>query len=137
MFASDLDAASRRQLARGARLTELLKQPQYSPYPVEDQVVSIWAGTNGKLDEVPVPDILRFERELLDYMGRNTSVLSDLREKNVLSDEIVAALESGIDSFKQEFQTGEGKPLASVGREEFEATDADDVNQEKIVKTKR
>ncbi|ROS54648.1 F0F1 ATP synthase subunit alpha [Frigoribacterium sp. PhB24] len=137
MFASDLDAASRRQLARGARLTELLKQPQYSPYPVEDQVVSIWAGTNGKLDEVPVPDILRFERELLDYMGRNTSVLSDLREKNVLSDEIVAALESGIDSFKQEFQTGEGKPLASVGREEFKATDADDVNQEKIVKTKR
>ncbi|KQM25360.1 MULTISPECIES: F0F1 ATP synthase subunit alpha [Frigoribacterium] len=137
MFASDLDAASRRQLARGARLTELLKQPQYSPYPVEDQVVSIWAGTNGKLDEVPVPDILRFERELLDYMGRNTSVLSDLREKNVLSDDIVAALESGIDSFKQEFQTGEGKPLASVGREEFEATDADDVNQEKIVKTKR
>ncbi|MDY0946929.1 F0F1 ATP synthase subunit alpha [Frigoribacterium sp. CFBP9039] len=137
MFASDLDAASRRQLARGARLTELLKQPQYSPYPVEEQVVSIWAGTNGKLDEVPVPDILRFERELLDYMGRNTDVLSRLRDTNVLSDDIVSALDSGIDSFKQEFQTGEGKPLASVGREEFTATDADDVNQEKIVKTKR
>ena len=75
MFASDLDAASRRQLARGARLTELLKQPQYSPYPVEEQVVSIWAGTNGKLDEVPVEDILRFEHELLDYLGRNTEVL--------------------------------------------------------------
>ena len=137
MFASDLDAASRRQLARGARLTELLKQPQYSPYPVEDQVVAIWAGTNGKLDEVPVPDILRFERELLDYLGRNTSVLSDLREKNVLSDDIVSALDSSIDSFKQEFQTGEGKPLASVGTEQFEATDAADVNQEKIVKAKR
>jgi F-type H+-transporting ATPase subunit alpha len=137
MFASDLDAASRRQLARGARLTELLKQPQYSPYPVEDQVVSIWAGTNGKLDEVPVPDILRFERELLDYLGRNTSVLSDLREKNVLSDDIVSTLDSSIDAFKQEFQTGEGKPLASVGREEFTATNADDVNQEKIVKAKR
>jgi len=137
MFASDLDAASRRQLARGARLTELLKQPQYSPYPVEDQVVAIWAGTNGKLDEVPVPDILRFERELLDYLGRNTSVLSDLREKNVLSDDIVSTLDSSIDAFKQEFQTGEGKPLASVGREEFSATDADDVNQEKIVKAKR
>jgi len=137
MFASDLDAASRRQLARGARLTELLKQPQYSPYPVEEQVVSIWAGTNGKLDEVPVPDILRFERELLDYMGRNTDVLSKLRDTNVLSDDIVSALDSGIDSFKQEFQTDEGKPLASVGREEFTATDADDVNQEKIVKTKR
>ncbi|NII50426.1 F0F1 ATP synthase subunit alpha [Frigoribacterium endophyticum] len=137
MFASDLDAASRRQLARGARLTELLKQPQYSPYPVEDQVVAIWAGTNGKLDEVPVPDILRFERELLDYLARNTSVLSDLREKNVLSDDIVSTLDSSIDAFKQEFQTGEGKPLASVGREEFTATDADDVNQEKIVKAKR
>jgi F-type H+-transporting ATPase subunit alpha len=137
MFASDLDATSRRQLARGARLTELLKQPQYSPYPVEDQVVSIWAGTNGKLDEVPVPDVLRFERELLDYMGRNTEVLTRLRETNVLSDDIVSALDAGIDSFKQEFQTGEGKPLASVGREEFTATDADDVNQEKIVKTKR
>ena len=93
MFASDLDAASRRQLARGARLTELLKQPQYSPYPVEEQVVSIWAGTNGKLDEVPVEDILRFERELLDYLGRNTEVLSTLRDTNVLSDETVATLE--------------------------------------------
>lgn len=137
MFASDLDAASRRQLERGARLTELLKQPQYSPYPVEEQVVSIWAGTNGKLDEVPVPDILRFERELLDYMGRNTEVLSTLRETNVLSDDVVAALGAGIDAFKQEFQTGEGKPLASVGREEFAATDAEDVNQERIVKAKR
>jgi len=137
MFASDLDAASRRQLARGARLTELLKQPQYSPYPVEEQVVSIWAGTNGKLDEVPVPDILRFEREMLDYMGRNTEVLSTLRETNVLSDDVLSALDSGIDAFKQEFQTGEGKPLASVGREEFTATEADDVNQERIVKAKR
>lgn len=137
MFASDLDAASRRQLARGARLTELLKQPQYSPYPVEEQVVSIWAGTNGKLDEVPVEDILRFERELLDFLGRNTSVLSDLRETNVLSDETVATLESSVDKFKLEFQTGEGKPLASVGSEQFEPIDADSVNQEKVVKSKR
>ena len=137
MFASDLDAASRRQLARGARLTELLKQPQYSPYPVEEQVVSIWAGTKGKLDEVPVEDILRFERELLDYLGRNTEVLSTLRETNVLSDETVAQLESSVDTFKQEFQTGEGKPLASVGSEQFEAIAAEDVNQEKIVKGRR
>ncbi|WP_127793007.1 F0F1 ATP synthase subunit alpha [Agromyces sp. LHK192] len=137
MFASDLDAASRRQLARGARLTELLKQPQYSPYPVEDQVVSIWAGTNGKLDEVPVEDILRFERELLDYLGRNTNVLNELRETNVLSDENVATLEAEIDKFKLEFQTGEGKPLASVGSEQFEAIAEEDVNQEKIVKGRR
>jgi F-type H+-transporting ATPase subunit alpha len=137
MFASDLDAASKRQLARGARLTELLKQPQYSPYPVEDQVVSIWAGTNGKLDEVPVEDILRFERELLDYLGRNTKVLDTLRDTNVLDDDTVATLDSEIDKFKLEFQTGEGKPLLSAGREEFEELAAEDVDQEKIVKGRR
>ncbi|GAB3143729.1 F0F1 ATP synthase subunit alpha [Marisediminicola antarctica] len=137
MFASDLDPASRRQLARGARLTELLRQPQYSPYPVEEQVVSIWAGTNGKLDEVPVPDILRFERELLDYLGRNTDILTTLRETNVLSDDTVSALSEQIDKFKLEFQTGEGKPLASVGREVFEELPEEEVNQEKIVKGRR
>ncbi|MBF4461900.1 MULTISPECIES: F0F1 ATP synthase subunit alpha [unclassified Rathayibacter] len=137
MFASDLDAASRRQLARGARLTELLKQPQYSPYPVEEQVVSIWAGTNGKLDEVPVSDVLRFERELLDYLGRNTQVLTTLRETNVLSDDTVAELHRAVDGFKLEFQTGEGTPLASVGREEHQAISADEVGQEKIVKGRR
>jgi F-type H+-transporting ATPase subunit alpha len=137
MFASDLDAASRRQLARGARLTELLKQPQYSPYPVEEQVVSIWAGTKGKLDEVPVEDILRFERELLDYLGRNTDVLTVLRDTNVLDDDTVAKLDSAVDTFKLEFQTGEGKPLASVGKEQFEAIAEEDVNQEKIVKSRR
>ncbi|AMM21153.1 ATP synthase subunit alpha [Frondihabitans sp. PAMC 28766] len=137
MFASDLDQASRRQLARGARLTELLKQPQYSPFPVEKQVVSIWAGTNGKLDEVPVPDILRFEAEFHDYLGRTGDVLTKLASTNVLSDDIVADLEKGVDDFKKEFQTGEGKPLASVGREEFTATNTDDVNQEKIVKSAR
>jgi F-type H+-transporting ATPase subunit alpha len=137
LFASDLDAASRRQLARGERLTELLRQPQYSPYPVEDQVVAIWAGTNGKLDEVPVEDILRFERELLDYLGRNTKVLDNLRETNVLSDETVAEMESAVDKFKLEFQTGEGKPLASAGKEVFEELEEEDVNQERIVKGKR
>ena len=137
MFASDLDATSRRQLARGARLTELLRQPQYSPYPVEEQVVSIWAGTNGKLDEVPVPDVLRFERELLDYLGHNTEVLSKLKETNVLDDDTVKALDEGVDKFKLEFQTGEGKPLASVGTEQFEAIEPEEVHQEKIVKAKR
>jgi F-type H+-transporting ATPase subunit alpha len=137
MFASDLDPASRRQLARGARLTELLRQPQYSPYPVEDQVVSIWAGTNGKLDEVPIEDVLRFERELLDYLGRNTEVLTTLRETNVLSDDVVTALHEGVDKFKLEFQTGEGKPLLSVGSEKFDELAKEDVNQEKIVKQKR
>ncbi|TFC62823.1 F0F1 ATP synthase subunit alpha [Cryobacterium sp. TMT2-15-1] len=137
MFASDLDATSRRQLGRGARLTELLKQPQYSPYPVEDQVVSIWAGTNGKFDEVPVADVLRFERGLLDHLGRTTNVLTTLRDTNVLDDATIATLEIEVDKFKQGFQTGEGKPLASVGKEVFEAIPADKVNQEKIVKHRR
>ncbi|MDH6423848.1 F0F1 ATP synthase subunit alpha [Aurantimicrobium minutum] len=137
MFASDLDAASRRQLARGARLTELLKQPQYTPYPVEDQVVSIWAGTTGKLDEVPVEDILRFEREFLDYLGRKTKVLTTLRETNVLDDKTVEDLEKAVVAFKKEFQAGDGSSLASVGKEEFTAIDEADVKQEKIVKKKR
>ena len=137
MFASDLDAASRRQLARGARLTELLKQPQFTPYPVENQVVSIWAGTTGKLDEVPIEDILRFEKEFIDYCGRKTKVLKNLAETNELSDATVSDLEKAIADFKQEFQTGEGKPLASVGREEFVALPADEVTQEKIVRKKK
>ena len=137
MFASDLDATSRRQLARGARLTELLKQPQYTPFPVEDQVVSIWAGTTGKLDEVPVADILRFEGEFLDYLRRNTQVLTTLRDTNVLDDVTVAALEAGIVSFKLEFQTGEGTQLASVAGEHVVPLAVEDVNQEKIVVKKR
>ena len=137
MFASDLDPTSRRQLARGARLTELLRQPQYSPYPVEEQVVSIWAGTNGKLDEVAVEDVLRFERELLDYLGRNTEVLSQLKATNVLDDDTVKALDEGVEKFKLEFQTGEGKPLASVGTEQFEAIEPENIAQEQIIKQRR
>ena len=137
MFASDLDPTSRRQLARGARLTELLRQPQYSPYPVEEQVVSIWAGTKGKLDDVPVSDVLRFERELLDYLGRNTEILTTLRDTNVLDDDTAAELEKQVDKFLAEFQTGEGRSIGDVGKETFEATEVEDVNQEKIVKSRR
>src|SRR5690606_17268009 len=137
MFASDLDAASRAQLNRGARLLELLKQPQYSPYPVEDQVVSIWAGTNGKLDEVPVEDILRFERELLDHLARNTKVLDTLRETNVLDDDTIAELDKAVDAFKLEFQTGEGKQLVTAGNEQFEELEEEEIEQEKIVKGRR
>jgi F-type H+/Na+-transporting ATPase subunit alpha len=134
MFASDLDQASRRQLDRGARLTELLKQPQYSPYPVEEQVVSIWAGTNGKLDEVPVSDVLRFESELLEHLRRNSDVLTTLRETNQLSDETVAAMDREIDAFTKGFQTSDGKTL---GSEQVEAASAEDVDQEQIVKGRR
>ncbi len=137
MFASDLDAASRRQLARGARLTELLKQPQYSPYPVEEQVVSIWAGTNGKLDSIEVEDVLPFERELLDYIRRNTTILDRLRDSNVLDDDTVAELEEVVDRFASEFQGGKGQAVDRPGSDEVEAAAVDDVSQEKIVKGRR
>jgi F-type H+/Na+-transporting ATPase subunit alpha len=137
MFASDLDAASRRQLERGARLTELLKQPQYSPYPVEEQVVSIWAGTNGKLDTIPVPDILKFEAELLDHLRRNTKILDTLRETNVLDDDTKATLEKEVDAFVIAFQGSGAEGLGKPGSEEFDALEDDEINQEKIVKRKR
>jgi F-type H+-transporting ATPase subunit alpha len=137
MFASDLDAASRQQLARGARLMELLKQPQYSPYPVEDQTVSIWAGTSGKLDEVPVEDVLRFESEFLDYLRRNSKSLETIRETVNLEDDTVRELEGAIEKFKKSFQTGQGVPLASVGNETVAAMGEEEVNQEQIVKQKR
>ncbi|ELT45802.1 F0F1 ATP synthase subunit alpha [Arthrobacter nitrophenolicus] len=137
MFASDLDAASRQQLTRGARLMELLKQGQYSPFPVENQVVSIWAGTNGYLDDVPVEDISRFEREFLDHLGRKSSILTTLAQTNVLDDDTVAALKSAIVDFKKGF-FGEGdNHLVGAGHEEYESISEGDVDQEKIVKQKR
>jgi F-type H+/Na+-transporting ATPase subunit alpha len=137
MFASDLDAASKQQLNRGQRLMELLKQPQYSPYPMEDQAVSIWAGTTGKLDIVPVPDVSRFEREFLDYLKREHSgVLDGIRESRKFSDDTASALESAYDSFLDQFETGEGQTLRA-GKEEFEALEDEDVEQEQIVKQKR
>lgn len=137
MFASDLDDVTKRQLERGARLTELLRQPQYSPYAVEEQVVSIWAGTNGKLDGIAVEDVLRFEQELLDYLKRNTDVLDRLRESGKLEDETVSAMDSAIDEFTKGFKSGDNKSLAAPGHEEFDAHAEGDVKQEQIVVGKR
>ena len=136
MFASDLDAASRRQLARGARLTELLRQPQYSPYPVEEQVVSIWAGTKGKLDTIEVTDVLRFEKELLEHLRRNTKILDTLRETNVLDDKTESELDSAVDKFIAAFQGGKNGGV-KAGKEEFEAMADSDVEQAKIVKPRK
>ncbi|MDQ0868856.1 F-type H+-transporting ATPase subunit alpha [Arthrobacter sp. V1I9] len=137
MFASDLDAASRQQLTRGARLMELLKQGQYSPFPVENQVVSIWAGTNGYLDDVPVEDISRFESEFLEHLTHKSSILTTLAQTNVLDDDTAAALKSAIVAFKKGF-FGEGdNHLVGAGHEEHSAISEGDVDQEKIVKQKR
>jgi len=137
MFASDLDAASRQQLTRGARLMELLKQGQYSPFPVENQVVSIWAGTNGYLDDVPVEDVSRFESEFLEHLAHKSSILTTLAQTNVLDDDTAAALKSAIVAFKKGF-FGEGdNHLVGAGHEEHDAISEGDVDQEKIVKQKR
>ncbi|MEV7648099.1 F0F1 ATP synthase subunit alpha [Arthrobacter sp. NPDC089319] len=137
MFASDLDAASRQQLTRGARLMELLKQGQYTPYPVEDQVVSIWAGTNGYLDDVPVEDVTRFEADFLSHLKHRSSVLTTIAQTNLLEDSTVDELKSQIADFKQGF-FGEGDSrLVGAGREEYDALAEDEVAQEQIVKQKR
>jgi F-type H+-transporting ATPase subunit alpha len=109
-FASDLDAVSRAQLDRGSRLVELLKQGQYTPMPVERQVVSVWAGTNGYLDDVPVVDIGRFESEFLEELGRsNDGIYAAIRETGELSDDTVVALKDAIDKFRRGFEvTGGG-----------------------------
>jgi F-type H+-transporting ATPase subunit alpha len=135
MFASDLDATTRRQLDRGGRLVELLRQPQYSPYPVEEQVVSVWAGIQGLMDEVPVDDVLRFERELLDHLRHHGSELRNIRETKTFDDDTAAALREQIAEFKKGFQTSEGKLLA--GREEHVALEQEDVTQEQIVRQRR
>lgn len=133
MFASDLDAASRAQLTRGARLMELLKQGQYQPFPVEDQVASIWAGTKGKLDDVPVEDVRRFESEMLEHLRRNTDVLTTIASTGKLDDATVEALSAAIDQFRLGFLTADGSPLVGDAEDDADV----DVEQEQIVRQKR
>jgi len=122
-FGSDLDAASKAQLERGARMVELLKQGQYSPYSLERQVVSIWAGTTGKLDSVAVADIRRFESELLDFIGReHKDVYSVISETRELSDDTVAKLETIVASFKGMFKSS---VAPAVNEKEAEALDSE------------
>jgi F-type H+-transporting ATPase subunit alpha len=135
-FGSDLDAASKAQLDRGSRLVELLKQAQYTPFKLEDEVISVWAGTTGQLDEVPVEDIRKFERDFLDYAHREAaSAVKELTETNVLSDEIVAVLEKTISDFKKTFTTSSGKLL--INDEPVEALEASDIDPTKITKVVR
>jgi F-type H+-transporting ATPase subunit alpha len=101
-FGSDLDKASQQQLDRGARVVETLKQPQYSPFPVEEQVMSIWAVTNGYLDDVPLDQVGRFERELLDSLrSRNSSIGDTIVSTGKLEEETEAQLKSAVEDFKQ------------------------------------
>jgi F-type H+-transporting ATPase subunit alpha len=129
-FGSDLDAASKAQLERGARMVELLKQGQYSPFSVERQVASIWAGTTGKMDSIPVADIRRFESEFLDFIARERKqifdVISSTRE---LTDDTVASLEEAITTFKTQF-----KSSVAPAVNEKKADALDDVDNEQITR---
>ncbi|MEI2717317.1 MAG: F0F1 ATP synthase subunit alpha [Candidatus Nanopelagicales bacterium] len=135
-FGSDLDAASKAQLERGSRLVELLKQPQYQPYPMEEAVVSVWSGTSGQLDEVPLGDIRRFDKEFLDYLRRDKAdLLAAIRDSGDLSDDSIAALDGAIGDFKSQFRTSEGTLL---GHEpEVEAMAEGDIEHAKITKKVR
>jgi F-type H+-transporting ATPase subunit alpha len=103
-FGSDLDASTQKLLARGARLTELLKQPQFQPMPVEEQVVSIFAGTQGFIDTVPTSDVTRYEAALLSYMrSEKPEILARIRDSKALDDETAASLKSALGEFGKQF----------------------------------
>jgi F-type H+-transporting ATPase subunit alpha len=105
-FGSDLDKTTQQQLRRGARLLEVMKQPQYSPVTVEDQVVVIYAASNGYMDELPVDSIKRYESELLDFVhATHADIINDLRVQKALTDDVVAKLKSALSSFTERFAT--------------------------------
>lgn len=131
MFASDLDAASKQQLNRGARLMELLKQAQYSPFPVEEQVVSIWAGTTGKFDDIAVEDVRDFEGQLLEHLRHNGNVLQAIRESKKFEKDTEEELTRILAEVKKNFLAGEDKePYSEVD----ETLKAEDIEQETIVR---
>lgn len=132
MFASDLDAASKQQLNRGARLMELLKQAQSSPFPDEEQVVSIWAGTTGKFDDIEVEDVREFEAQLLEHLRHNGSVLEDIRTSKKFSDATEQELASILDQVKKDYLAGKGQGSA-VSDVHTSASD-EDIDQERIVR---
>jgi F-type H+-transporting ATPase subunit alpha len=107
-FASDLDRASRAQLDRGVRMVEVLKQGNYSPYPVQEQVISVWAGTTGKLDDIPVGDVRRFETGLLEYLRHNNGDTLAAIADGTWNDDITAALDRALGHFKETFLAKDG-----------------------------
>jgi F-type H+-transporting ATPase subunit alpha len=103
-FGSDLDASTQKLLNRGARLTELLKQPQFAPLPFEEQVASIYAGVNGFLDPLPVKDVGRFEAGLIDHLkSAAPQILATIRDSKDLSNDTAAALKDAIAAFAKTF----------------------------------
>ena len=117
-FGSDLDKASQQQLDRGARIVEILKQPQYSPFPVDEQVMSIWAATNGYLDDVPLDSVGRFERELLDHLrSRYSGIGETIVSTGKLEDDTVEQLKAAVEDFKQSWSARVDSDAATAERE--------------------
>ena len=135
MFASDLDATSRRQLDRGARLTELLRQGQASPVPMVEQTVALWSGINGHLDIVPVADVLRFVDEFIEHLRGQTDVFAAIEGSGELSDESADELTHRIEAFTDLFRTADGQPLRR--EEAADEGAAKGIGQARIVATKR
>jgi F-type H+-transporting ATPase subunit alpha len=129
-FGSDLDAASKAQLERGARMVELLKQGQYSPFALERQIASIWAGTTGNLDSIPVADIRRFEVEFLDFIARERKdIFSVISETKVLEDETVAKLQSAIDDFKKQFKSSASQAVNEAAADALDSEGAEAITK--------
>jgi len=112
-FGSELDAATQQALARGERMVQTLNQPQYAPWPMEEQVVALYAGVNGYLDDIPVPQIQRFQDELREYMRTEESVLAKIRESGDLDEETEKKLRGEIEKFKKTFVVQEEESLVS------------------------
>ncbi|HBB25530.1 MAG TPA: F0F1 ATP synthase subunit alpha, partial [Bacteroidetes bacterium] len=103
-FGSDLDKTTQQQLRRGARLLEVMKQPQYSPVTVEDQIIAIYAASQGFADELPVESIKRYETELIDFVHANhADIIQGLRTEKALTDSIVEKLKAALTAFTQRF----------------------------------
>src|SRR6266511_2898992 len=131
LFASDLDKTSRAQLDRGNRMFELLKQGQYEPMPIEQQVIALWSGTNGFLDPISIPDVRRFERELLEFMEANHPEIGQhIREQGDLPEEVEGQLRDAVTAFARRFRTSGGKP--ALRDEQVEPMDEDEEGQEAV-----
>src|SRR5687767_968241 len=115
-FGSELDKASQQQLARGARVVEVLKQPQYQPLPVEREVVMIWTATGGYLDPFPVEDAKRFVEDFTSYLGSRTDILGTIRDTGDLSDETEATLKESVEAFAKTFRSSEAAAGSEAAR---------------------
>jgi F-type H+/Na+-transporting ATPase subunit alpha len=112
-FGSELDQSTQQALSRGERMVATLNQPQYDPWPMEEQVVALYAGVNGFLDDIPVPQVPRFQDELREYMRTEGSILQEIRDTGDLPDELAERLSGELDKFKQSFSVQEETSLVA------------------------